>query len=56
MKRLALTGARFDGREAAAIGLADFIARPTKSATLRLQGLLNQIGRCAPAPTPRPSA
>ena len=48
MKRLALTGARFDGREAAAIGLADFYCETDEERDARLEGLIKQIGRCAP--------
>ena len=47
-RRLALTGARLDGREAAAIGLADFFCMSAADRDARLESLLNDIGRCAP--------
>jgi isohexenylglutaconyl-CoA hydratase len=47
-RRLALTGARFDGADAFAIGLADFLAESTDDLEQRLQRVLNEIGRCAP--------
>ena len=47
-RRLALTGARLDGREAAAIGLADFFCASKAERDALLDTLLNDIGRCAP--------
>jgi len=47
-RRLALTGARLDGREAAAIGLADFFCASDAERHALLDNLLNEIGRCAP--------
>lgn len=47
-RRLALTGARLDGREAAAIGLADFFCASEAERDALLDALLNDIGRCAP--------
>ena len=47
-RRLALTGARLDGREAAAIGLADFYAETDAERDGQLAKLLGQIARCAP--------
>jgi isohexenylglutaconyl-CoA hydratase len=47
-RRLALTGARIDGREAAAIGLADNYCETDEARDAMLANLLKQIGRCAP--------
>jgi isohexenylglutaconyl-CoA hydratase len=47
-RRLALTGLRFDGREAAAIGLADYFCETAEALDTTLAMLLNGIGRCAP--------
>src|ERR1700677_4024763 len=47
-RRLALTGARIDGREAAAIGLADFYCGTDDERDATLATLQKQIGRCAP--------
>ncbi|MBV8105659.1 MAG: enoyl-CoA hydratase/isomerase family protein [Hyphomicrobiales bacterium] len=47
-RRLALTGARLDGREAAAIGLADFYCDSDAERDARLESLLASIERCAP--------
>ncbi len=47
-RRLALTGARLDGREAVAIGLADFYCDTEPELGAQLRTLLNQIARCAP--------
>jgi isohexenylglutaconyl-CoA hydratase len=44
--RLALTGARLDGREAAALGLADFYSET--DGTDRLGEVLAAVARCAP--------
>jgi isohexenylglutaconyl-CoA hydratase len=46
VRRLALTGARLDGREAAAVGLADFFSESDGCA--ELEALLKSIERCAP--------
>jgi len=47
-RRLALTGARIDGREAAAIGLADYYCETDEARDATLATLIKQIGRCAP--------
>ena len=47
-RRLALTGARLDGRQAAAIGLADFFCADETDRDGLLETLLNDISRCAP--------
>lgn len=47
-RRLALTGARIDGREAAAIGLADYYCETDEARDATLATLLKQIARCAP--------
>ena len=47
-RRLALTGARLDGREAEAIGLADFCCDSDEERDVRLAQLLRSIERCAP--------
>jgi isohexenylglutaconyl-CoA hydratase len=47
-RRLALTGLRFDGREAAAIGLADYFCETEVDLEVTLTALLKGIGRCAP--------
>ena len=47
-RRLALTGARLDGREAEAIGLADFYCGTDAERDARLEALLTAIERCAP--------
>jgi isohexenylglutaconyl-CoA hydratase len=47
-RRLALTGERIDGAEAARIGLADFVAADTTALEARLLAVLQGIGRCAP--------
>lgn len=47
-KRLALTGARIDGREAAAIGLADYYCETEEAVAATLADLRERIGRCAP--------
>ena len=47
-RRLALTGARLDGKEAAAIGLADFYCESDAERDAQLENLLGQIARCAP--------
>jgi len=46
-RRLALTGARIDGREAATIGLADYYCETEEQRDATLATLLKQIGRCA---------
>ena len=45
---LALTGARLDGREAAALGLADFTCDSDAERDARIEALLASIERCAP--------
>jgi isohexenylglutaconyl-CoA hydratase len=47
-RRLALTGARVDGPEAAAIGLADYYCETDERRDATLAKLVEQIGRCAP--------
>ena len=47
-RRLALTGARLDGKDAAAIGLADFDCETDAERDAQLEKLLGQIARCAP--------
>ncbi|MFC0283175.1 enoyl-CoA hydratase/isomerase family protein [Camelimonas abortus] len=47
-RRLGLTGARLNGEQAAAIGLADFYCPDEASLRQTLASLLNDIGRCAP--------
>jgi isohexenylglutaconyl-CoA hydratase len=47
-RRLALTGARLDGQQAAAIGLADYFCAGESDRDALLESLLNDIGRCAP--------
>ena len=47
-KRLALTGARVDGREAVAIGLADFYCEGEAEAQVKAAELVGSIERCAP--------
>ncbi|RBP02879.1 isohexenylglutaconyl-CoA hydratase [Roseiarcus fermentans] len=47
-RRLALTGARLDGREAAAVGLADLYCDSEAERDAALGGLLASIARCAP--------
>jgi isohexenylglutaconyl-CoA hydratase len=47
-RRLALTGARVDGREAAALGLADFYCDSDAERDAKLEALLASIERCAP--------
>src|SRR5205823_907160 len=47
-RRLALTGTRFDGREAGRIGLADIVCEDAAAIETTLTKLLTDIGRCAP--------
>src|SRR5271157_4169252 len=47
-RRLALTGARFDGREAAAVGLADVYCDGEREAAAKVEALIVSIERCAP--------
>ena len=47
-RRLALTGERIDGIEAARIGLADFVADDATALEARLLAVLRGIARCAP--------
>ena len=48
-RRLALTGARLDGREAHALGLADFYCESEAERDARLESILQAVDRCAPA-------
>jgi len=47
-RRLALTGARIEGREAEALGLADFFCESEAEREAKLESLLQSIERCAP--------
>jgi isohexenylglutaconyl-CoA hydratase len=47
-RRLALTGARLDGKDAAAIGLVDFYCETDAERDAQLEKLLAQVARCAP--------
>jgi isohexenylglutaconyl-CoA hydratase len=47
-RRLALTGVRFDGREAARIGLVDIVCDDPEALDASLAKLLADINRCAP--------
>jgi isohexenylglutaconyl-CoA hydratase len=47
-RRLALTGARLDGREAAALGLADLYCDSDAERNAKLEALFASIERCAP--------
>lgn len=47
-RRLALTGVRFDGREAGRLGLVHFVCEDDVSLEQRLQEVLEHVGRCAP--------
>ena len=47
-RRLALTGARLDGREAQAVGLADFYCDSDAERDARIASLLEAVERCAP--------
>jgi isohexenylglutaconyl-CoA hydratase len=47
-RRLALTGARLDGREAEALGLADFYCDSDAERDARIEALLASVERCAP--------
>lgn len=47
-RRLGLTGTRIDGREAAAIGLADMVFEEDAALEKALRSILDDIGRCAP--------
>jgi isohexenylglutaconyl-CoA hydratase len=47
-RRLALTGARIDGREAQALGLADFYCANATEPDATLGALIKDIERCAP--------
>lgn len=47
-RRLALTGARFDGREAGRLGLVHSVCEDDSELEQHLDAVLEQIGRCAP--------
>lgn len=47
-RRIALSGARFDGAHAKELGLVHFLAGSTEELESILKTLLNDIGRCAP--------
>lgn len=47
-RRIALTGARFDGRHAHEIGLVHYLAETSGEMDETLTQVLNNIGRCAP--------
>ncbi len=47
-RRIALTGARFDGKHAFDIGLVHFLANDTEELEETLRKVLNGVGRCAP--------
>ena len=47
-RRLALTGARIDGRQAEAVGLADYVCEGEEERDERLESLLGAVERCAP--------
>ncbi len=47
-RRLALTGHRFDGREAVRIGLAHILCETSADLDAALAKVIEQIGRCAP--------
>lgn len=53
-RRLALTAARFDGFDALRLGLVHFAEADTAGVEQRLAESLEQVRRCAPAPTPGP--
>lgn len=47
-RRLALTGARFDGNQAARLELVHFVERDNQAMAERLSEVLDQVLRCAP--------
>jgi isohexenylglutaconyl-CoA hydratase len=47
-RRLAVTGGRFDGREALALGLVHFVFEDAAALQAQLEQILDQIDRCAP--------
>jgi isohexenylglutaconyl-CoA hydratase len=47
-RRLALTGMRFDGREAGRIGLVHYVCEDQAALEITLAKVLKEIGRCAP--------
>ena len=47
-RRLALTGARLDGQDAAALGLADLYCEGESERDMKLESLLQAVERCAP--------
>lgn len=48
-RRLALTGARIDGEEAARLGLVHYACADAEVLETRLAAVLHDIGRCGPA-------
>ncbi len=48
-RRLALTGARIDGEEAAQLGLVHYACADAEALEARLAAVLHDIGRCGPA-------
>ncbi|MDH4654257.1 MULTISPECIES: isohexenylglutaconyl-CoA hydratase [unclassified Pseudomonas] len=55
-RRLALTAARFDGREALRLGLVHFAEADTEALEQRLAESLEQVRRCAPGANARTKA
>src|SRR5690349_12209499 len=47
-RRIALSGARFDGRHAKELGLVHFVVNDAAELDATLKQVLNDIGRCAP--------
>jgi isohexenylglutaconyl-CoA hydratase len=47
-RRLALSGARFKGEEAKALGVVHFVCATTEEIEAQLERVLTDIGRCAP--------
>jgi isohexenylglutaconyl-CoA hydratase len=47
-RRIALSGARFDGKHAHEIGLVHYVEATAADLEVRLRSVLNEIGRCAP--------
>ncbi|SDU98716.1 enoyl-CoA hydratase/isomerase family protein [Pseudomonas mucidolens] len=55
-RRLALTAARFDGVEAARLGLVHFVEQDAQGLAQRLDEVLDQVLRCAPRANARTKA